>query len=802
MSEYFTSDHFKLLNRWKGQKRDDSNPEQNRAYEDLKKAYEATEVWANELQQKLFPYGWVEVRKRPTNQANNFAGYTWAKIYPWKDAPKSLAYTVGIDATIGFVVKIDTVKLEDSDPARQAYLSLRGAFDNTSPFVRTLPAADGLSKPLPELVQWSIDAIRSFQLRYMDVARRLNLLEELSDEDLLKHFDGKPAFKTFRASWSLDETVTFCRLARAVHAAGLDWWHGAKAVQVRFGRKNAGSERATGLLGVIRGTRSRKISWMRELGPIMKMHREPLTDDIVKQIESALTAQSKSINDWFPLDSERPGLWPDQLRIDAEELGDDKVDTDDLDEEEELEPAVDHAFIKPFNRIYYGPPGTGKTFELTKILKRDYEQDVSSMSVSEWRKQFIAEKIASLKWWEGAAASIYDLGGQATVSQIVEHPFIQAIASAKGSRNVRATLWASLQTHTVDVSTTVKVKDRVAPAVFDKTAESVWRLVDDWRDSCQDLVELVNELKAGPKDAPPVQRYSLVTFHQSYGYEEFVEGLRPILNGGTESGDIQYEIRSGVFKELCRKARLAPHQRFAMVIDEINRGNISKIFGELITLIELDKRDGGANQIRVTLPYSGESFSVPSNVDIIGTMNTADRSLALLDTALRRRFDFEPLLPDTRDVPGAPLFNLRVTNSGKVIEIPRMLNAINRRIEALYDRDHCIGHAYFMSLKEVSDEEERFVALAQIFRNRIVPLLEEYFFEDWQKIRLVLGDNQKIEAARFIIESGNHEEELAGLFGSDHGLDAYTTRRRYNVQEAAFSTPEAYTGIYETLAGF
>jgi 5-methylcytosine-specific restriction protein B len=296
-----------------------------------------------------------------------------------------------------------------------------------------------------------------------------------------------------------------------------------------------------------------------------------------------------------------------------------------------------------------------------------------------------------------------------------------------------------------------------------------------------------------------IKRFSFVTFHQSYGYEEFVEGLRPVLDGDAEVGEIQYEIRSGVFKDLCRRARSAPDQRFAMVIDEINRGNISKIFGELITLIEPDKREGAENAVSVTLPYSGESFSVPANVDILGTMNTADRSLALLDTALRRRFEFVPVMPDARDDPGAPLAGLRVSSGEQVIDVPRILDAINQRVEALYDRDHCIGHAYFTPLAKVPDGDERLVALQQVFSTRILPLLEEYFFEDWQKIRLVLADNQKPSAAQFLRESADHEDDLARLFGGDHGLDSYATKRSYAVQDAAFSNPDAYIGIYQTL---
>jgi 5-methylcytosine-specific restriction protein B len=457
------------------------------------------------------------------------------------------------------------------------------------------------------------------------------------------------------------------------------------------------------------------------------------------------------------------------------------------------------------NRIYYGPPGTGKTYTLMQLLKRDYERATADVSDDEWHQQFIADNFSHLKWWEVAAAAMYEMGGKtasAKVSDIAKHPFTQAVAAKKGAKLsiIQNTLWRTLQNHTVDESTTVNMKVRITPAIFDKTETSFWHFAGDWQDDCAHLTELVDELKKGPEPAGAVQRYSFVTFHQSYGYEEFVEGLRPVLTSGADESDVQYEIRSGVFKDLCRRARLAPNQRFAMVIDEINRGNISKIFGELITLIEADKREGGPHAVTVTLPYSGEPFSVPANVDIIGTMNTADRSLALLDTALRRRFEFVPILPDAGDEAGAPLAGLRISLDDEVINIPKMLAAINRRIEALYDRDHCIGHAYFTGLKQTADGQAQFDALKEVFRNRIIPLLEEYFFEDWQKIRLVLADNQKPTSAQFIAESPDHEDDLIELFGRDHGLDTFSTKRRFHKQDAALSNPRAYIGIYEAVA--
>jgi 5-methylcytosine-specific restriction enzyme B len=452
----------------------------------------------------------------------------------------------------------------------------------------------------------------------------------------------------------------------------------------------------------------------------------------------------------------------------------------------------------PINEIYYGPPGTGKTYAVVKLLKENYERSATTTTAEEWRSQLIAEKIGTLKWWEGIAAALYDLGGKSTVGELLQHPFLQAIALAKGrKRNVRENLRGVLQDHAVENSTTVNLQRRSSPLVFDKTVDTKWFLAGEWEDTCEDLTALVDQLNAGPKDAGSTRNYRFVTFHQSYGYEEFVEGLRPVLANEGEASEVQYEIRPGVFKQLCDVARSTPSQRFAMVIDEINRGNISKIFGELITLIEPDKREGAEHAVSVLLPYSGESFSVPANVDIVGTMNTADRSLALLDTALRRRFDFIPVMPDARDLPDAPLHGLRVAIGGRVIDVPKLLTAINERVEALYDRDHTIGHAYFTALGLVADGEERFRALNQLLRNRILPLLEEYFFEDWHKICLVLGDNQKSKSARFVIETKDQEEDLYRLFGNDHGLDAFATKRRYVVQEEAFANADAYIGIYQ-----
>lgn len=439
-----------------------------------------------------------------------------------------------------------------------------------------------------------------------------------------------------------------------------------------------------------------------------------------------------------------------------------------------------------------------------------------------------------------------------------------------------------------------------------------------------DYVNKFNELKA-------VGQIAFTTFHQSYGYEEFIEGIKPSLNQDTDnegSEDVLYTLNDGVFKEFCLRAQevvvdkeltgispdaqiwkvsvsdtvkddcfesnrvrinfslgdrsksveyfnhsikkgdivlMTPQSRtlvtgigivideeayeikentgitarnvewlardisidikdysngkqmvrntvsrvhivtvkdiltiiknnseiyknvdipqkndkkYVFIIDEINRGNISKIFGELITLIEDSKRDGEKEAISITLPYSKEEFSVPKNVYILGTMNTADRSIALMDTALRRRFEFIEMMPNEE------LLTDIVIDG---IEVKKMLETMNRRIEALYDREHTLGHAFFMPLK--NEKKATINQLASIFTNKIIPLLQEYFYEDYEKIMLVLGiDTQNKDTKKFISVKSNRN-----LFQNIQNIDLIPT---YQINEKAFQIPDNYMTIY------
>ncbi len=228
-------------------------------------------------------------------------------------------------------------------------------------------------------------------------------------------------------------------------------------------------------------------------------------------------------------------------------------------------------------------------------------------------------------------------------------------------------------------------------------------------------------------------------------------------------------------------------QPYVFIIDEINRGNISKIFGELITLIENTKREGMPEAASATLPYSGEEFSVPSNIYILGTMNTADRSIALMDTALRRRFHFVEMMPKSdvlREI-GAD----KIRKNDVVLDVAAMLDVINERIAFLYDREHTIGHAFFTCLSEDPSIDK----LSSIFKKSVVPLLQEYFYEDYQKIQLVLGDNAKTEDAHKFVKDTKFVSKTVFKGSVDDDIDL--PEKKYEVNEEAFANILSYIEI-------
>jgi len=382
---------------------------------------------------------------------------------------------------------------------------------------------------------------------------------------------------------------------------------------------------------------------------------------------------------------------------------------------------------KNLNKILYGPPGTGKTYSLQK----DYFEKFIIRQNTKTKEVFIAELVQGLSWWEVAAIELYDIDS-IKVPDLMNTELIKVKSKYSNNSKPGNTVWYYLQQHTALSSTTVNMKDRKEPFIFSKAENSKWSInKSDFEESCPDLVEKYHQIKDFKPITESKENFKFVTFHQSFTYEDFIEGIKPVISDSTEGSEVTYEIADGVFKKLAIEAKQNPNANYAIFIDEINRGNISQIFGELITLIEDDKRLGEENELKVVLPYSKTEFGVPSNLYIIGTMNTADRSVEALDTALRRRFSFIEVTPKPELIKEVGVLK---DKDGYLegVNIVDLLVVINKRIEKLVDRDHMIGHSYFLKVLTLKD-------LKVVFQNKVIPLLQEYFFGDYGKIGLVIG---------------------------------------------------------------
>lgn len=389
------------------------------------------------------------------------------------------------------------------------------------------------------------------------------------------------------------------------------------------------------------------------------------------------------------------------------------------------------------NIILYGPPGTGKTYIAREFARALTENSAPLPESGEAAFQ-------PRHWWQAVALALADLGS-ATVPELQQHSVIQNFLRGRANKHLSQTLWQQLLAHTAPNDSSSNVERRVAPYLFTRSQddENRWQLNEEGE-------VLVQQWLKPPSSAVLLDATSglleHVTFHPAFTYEEFVEGLRPNQSGG-------FEVRDGVFKRLCQRTHAHPDHQFVLLIDEINRADTAKTFGELITLIEDDKRvkPGTVADHPVSLPYSDppeNQLSVPNNLFIIGTMNTADRSITLMDVALRRRFTFIELPPQPE--------LLRGQVDGTSLSPEHLLQHLNQRITALIDKDHQIGHAYLMG-KTLSRSSLRFR-----WQHQIIPLLQEYFYAREDDLQALLGQ-ELFEDAMGLRRFENEDDLISAL---------------------------------------
>ena len=427
------------------------------------------------------------------------------------------------------------------------------------------------------------------------------------------------------------------------------------------------------------------------------------------------------------------------------------------------------------NIILYGPPGTGKTYKLRTEYMDKFTDRQSVLSGDERA----AALVKDLSWWEVVALALLDTKEKrASVAQILAHRLVEARIKLSSNNNPRAMIWAALQIHTKEECQNVKYTSRSQPLIFEKDNESVWSIDAGLADTIlPGLKVTLNEYHHPAENGKIEQkRFEFVTFHQSFSYEDFIEGIKPEITDSetaATNGQISYRVEPGIFKKMCRQALAQPGKKFAILIDEINRGNVASIFGELITLIEEDKRLKEPNELMTKLPYSREQFGVPNNLYIIGTMNTADRSVEALDTALRRRFTFIEMRPNPEKV---------TQPDGLKVDLRKIFEVINARIERLHDADHCIGHAYFMGVKDLA-------GLRSVFANKIIPLLREYFYGNPAKVGMVLGE-------RFVKRKSDNAPFATGSWGFDEldQKEVFTFTDPSDFSEEDFQTIYAKNG--------
>ena len=422
------------------------------------------------------------------------------------------------------------------------------------------------------------------------------------------------------------------------------------------------------------------------------------------------------------------------------------------------------------NIIYTGVAGTGKTYRLQQIAKQ-YTEILPVANADE----LLRALLKPLSWRDVICLIFlnnYQQGRKLLkVPEIIDHQFFRMKAQLNDRKeNLNQTAWGTLMMYSDKNSVRVKYHRRASQSYFDKDDSSNWFLLADSLPLLADLQNKLDDYQLAIHSQfqpnylqPKLERFSFVSFHQAYGYEEFVEGIRPHI---ADNGQMSYRVESGAFLRLCQQAKHDPSHRYAMLIDEINRANVARVFGELMSLIEPSKRAGQTDSLSVNLAYSRQPFSVPSNVDIYATMNSQDHSLAPLDMAFRRRFEFIECRPQ-------PQLLGKVMANGIEIDLAKLLTALNERISQNLAKDSQLGHSFLWGIDSLQ-------ALSAAFSQSIIPQVAQACQQHGQILQAIFGQT-------FIRLIDN--KKATGFMAQQAGFDINTQ---------ALDDPNSYLAIYQS----
>jgi hypothetical protein len=619
------------------------------------------------------------------------------------------------------------------------------------------------------------------------------------DATILAHFDGNAAFREKRENWTSAETAAFVDLARGINELGLDWYFiDMPPYELRYGRKQPGRQMADYVVASVDGAPPRMRLRERVPAALKRIDGRDVGESnvAVTTLGSWIEDHADQLAD-LATRGRSIGYWPDDyapqvIAVDGSSESTEIVADDDVAD----------------GNYWFVGASYGRTDDQVERFLREGIWHVSTPTErqsAQVREMRAGDRIAIKATFVQRNNLPFDAGGRHVSVMRIKATGTIAAPSDDGETvrvdwqshpTTRDWYFYTYQPTIWQVTPGKEMSRRLIRFAFDGEPQDVDWFLSQWQLDAKAEVEEVTaapalasdpvnlilygppgtgktyrtigeavrlargltagdplltdphrraELRAAYEELRVARQVRFVTFHQSYAYEDFVEGLRP---EALPEGGFALVPRAGVFRQIAEDAARSPEEH-VLVIDEINRANISKVFGELITLIEADKRVGQKEAATLILPYSNAAFGVPANLHIVGTMNTADRSIALIDKALRRRFTFIEMMPDTK------VEGMEVEVEGAGVTLADVLETINERIEYLLDREHQIGHGWLLGrdTKAKLDTE---------MRERVIPLIAEYFFEDWGRVADVLGgrdDNPFLVATKLRAPPGMTEEE-------------------------------------------